>query len=156
MIEAMAAEGLKLEVKRVIRADRSRVFSAWTNPEILKKWFGPATMITSAASADPRAGGSYRIEMQRIEQRTAEMQCSDKSTATGVYEQIIPNELLSFTWHGNWVVDEETLVTVRFKDVAGGTEVTLTHEHFSTADLRDRHEQGWTGSLEKLTAYLEG
>jgi uncharacterized protein YndB with AHSA1/START domain len=30
-----------LNVQRVIRAPRERVFRAWTNPDDILKWFGP-------------------------------------------------------------------------------------------------------------------
>ena len=31
------AENLRLEIKRLIKAPRERVFAAWTDPELLKK-----------------------------------------------------------------------------------------------------------------------
>jgi uncharacterized protein YndB with AHSA1/START domain len=33
-----------LELTRVIHAPRARVFEAWTRPELLQQWFGPAGM----------------------------------------------------------------------------------------------------------------
>ena len=42
------------------------------------------------------------------------------------------------------------MVTVEFKDVEGGTEVTPTHEGFESEDARGRHEHGWRGCLDKL------
>ncbi len=39
---------------------------------------------------------------------------------------------------------------VRCKD----TEVVLTHERFPNTELRDRHQQGWTGCLARLSKSL--
>lgn len=155
MTEQMVAENLKLEAKRTIRADRARVFAAWTQPELIKKWFAPGTMTTPSASNDLRPGGEYRIEMERCEERKEGQHESKTSVATGVYKTIVPGELLVFTWRGSWDPEEETLVTVHFKDIAGGTELTLTHENFTTPNSLSGHEQGWAGSLAKLATTLE-
>jgi len=38
----MAEAGkFSLEIRRFIKARRDRVYAAWTDPEQLKKWFGP-------------------------------------------------------------------------------------------------------------------
>jgi hypothetical protein len=34
--------------------------------------------------------------------------------------------------------------------------MTFTHEQFFDEKARDDHEKGWTGTLEKLAAYLGG
>jgi uncharacterized protein YndB with AHSA1/START domain len=143
---------LKLEISRVIKADRTRVFNAWTRPEIVQKWFGPGMMKIVHGSADLRVGGAYAWEMQgRPDGSDSEYQAK----ATGIYKKIIPNELISFTWHGTWAPNEETLVTVHFRDVAEGTEVTLTHERFKTEESRAGHQQGWTSMLDKLPTLFQ-
>ena len=35
-----------------------------------------------------------------------------------------------------------------------GSIMTLTHEQFFDEDTRDRHNQGWTGAIEKMEKYL--
>lgn len=149
-------EGLKVQVSKVIRASRKRVFEAWTKPEVMRQWFGPVNMDTPEVTNDLRVGGSYRVAMQKCEERAANEAMGPISVATGVYREIVPNERVSFTWNGNWAPGEESLVTVTLKDVAGGTEVTITHERFLTTASMSGHEQGWVGSLQKLAAFLEG
>jgi Activator of Hsp90 ATPase homolog 1-like protein len=34
------------------------------------------------------------------------------------------------------------------------TALTLTHEHFADEAARDRHHHGWTGSLDRLAAFV--
>jgi uncharacterized protein YndB with AHSA1/START domain len=140
---------------RVIRAPRARVFEAWTNPEIVKQWFGPTAMRIPGVSLDVRVGGAYRIEFapQETGDGTA---CGTQSTAAfGEYTRIVPNQLLQFTWSSNWQPGEDSLVTVSLKDVDGGTEITILHENFNTEASRDGHNRGWAGSFDKLAALLE-
>ncbi len=145
--------GLRLQVSKVIRANRERVFDAWTRPEVMKKWFGPADMSADEITIDLRVGGSYRIAMQRCESSTG---APDTAVATGVYREIVRPERLSFSWNNNWTPGEETLVTVLLKEVAGGTELTLIHERFGSTESMGGHERGWLGSVAKLADFLEG
>ena len=36
-----ASDKVSLEIKRLIKAPRDRVYAAWTDVEQLKQWFGP-------------------------------------------------------------------------------------------------------------------
>jgi uncharacterized protein YndB with AHSA1/START domain len=135
-------EDLKLEIRRVIKAPRPRVFASWTTPELMQRWFAPSGMRVANASADLRVGGEYRVEIRGVE--------NAEYVASGVYRKIVPNELLSFTWGNGCDAGNETLVTITFRDLEHGTELILIHERFSSSDARARHEQGWTGCLDKL------
>jgi uncharacterized protein YndB with AHSA1/START domain len=144
---------------RVIRAPRARVFEAWTNPEIIKQWFGPAGKQCPGASTDVRVGGAYRLEVASCTPAHGSADGSEcaapLSVATGNYTKVVPNELLQFTWSTNWSPGEDSVVTVSLKDVDGGTEITILHENFNTEASRDGHNQGWAGCLDKLASTLE-
>lgn len=159
MKEQASGENVKLRVSRVIRAKRERVFEAWTKPEIIRQWFGPGNLTVASASVDFRVGGAYRIEMSgssaTVESSPSDANTAQRPSATGIYKAIIPNQMLCFTWRGDWSPAEDTLVTVELRDVEGGTELTLMHERFATTESRDRHEHGWNGSLEKLAKVME-
>jgi len=43
---------------------------------------------------------------------------------------------------------------VEFLPKGKGTEVVLTHEQFSDTEIRNKHQQGWTGCLERLQRFL--
>ena len=141
--EQETREDLKLEIRRVIKAPRPRVFASWTTPELMQRWFAPRGMRVANASADLRVGGEYRVEIRGVDDA--------EYVATGAYRKIVPNELLSFTWgNGCDPHSKETLVTITFRDFEDGTELILIHEGFSSADAAARHERGWTGCLDKL------
>jgi uncharacterized protein YndB with AHSA1/START domain len=46
----------------------------------------------------------------------------------------------------------ETLITVEFIPVDGGTEVVMTHDFFPTEKLASDHTHGWTSCLNRLEA----
>lgn len=138
----------KLCVKKVIKADRVRVFEAWTTPELMKRWYAPDEMTVPSATCDLRVGGEYRIEMQGTL-----MDNEASGTVSGKYIRIIPGELLVFTWRWEGDSSPETIATAELSEVPGGTEVTVTHDRFSSAKARNKHEYGWTGCLENLASY---
>jgi len=53
-------ENLSLEIKRLIKAPRDRVYAAWTDPAQLKQWFGPEDVQTRDLIANARVGGEFR------------------------------------------------------------------------------------------------
>jgi uncharacterized protein YndB with AHSA1/START domain len=149
---------IKLEITRVIRASRQRVFDAWTRPEYVRQWFSPGGSITVGdAAMDLRVGGSYKLQMQGANEGCeGSTEVKRDTLVTGTYRKVMPHELLVFTWNLNWDDSGETLVTVAFRDVEGGTEVRLTHERFTTEKMRDQHESGWANGLAGLDRYASG
>jgi uncharacterized protein YndB with AHSA1/START domain len=153
--EATAGQNLRLEIRRVIRANRQRVFAAWTDPEQIRKWMGPGMISVSEVQTDPREGGAYRIEMKGSVDGNPELS-ERRVPVEGVYTEVKPNELIRFTWKPGWRPGEESLVTVRLRDVEGGTEVLLVHERFADEQSRTGHAQGWKSSMDKLERSLAG
>lgn len=139
---------LELHLTRVIKAKREAVFAAWTQPEILRRWFTPGGRGACEASLDPRAGGAYRIGMSGTGCDGAQ-----KSVAAGVYTEISPYSRIQFTWTFEHKPEADTLVTVEFREVEGGTELTLTHQGFTSDADCANHERGWTSILDALANY---
>lgn len=138
-----------LQISRFLRAEPTRVFEAWLNPESLTRWFTPGPMTVRHATVDARVGGAFRIEMEGPKPETPGVEQA-VAVAAGVYTALEPGKLLAFTWGGNCSVEEDTLVTITLKPVDGGTELTLKHERFTVPGSAERHEYGWTGCLDKL------
>lgn len=134
-----------LTIKKFIRADRHKVFAAWTTPEIMNQWFCPEGLEVVDSSADARVGGSFHAVMK-----------GDRETYTvrGTYREVVPGEKLVFTHRWDEPDAIETLVTVDFAERDGGTEVTLTHSGFRNEQTRRSHEQGWTSTLDRLGRYF--
>jgi uncharacterized protein YndB with AHSA1/START domain len=150
---------LTLQVRRVIKGSRQRVFDAWTKPELIQKWFGPAALTVADVKSDLRVNGAYRVVMEGQSENCAAPEDSSSATrrpvATGIYTEIVPNERLSFTWRGDWGEMEDTLVTVEFKDALEGTELILTHSKFANQQMLEGHNKGWNESFDKLAGFIQ-
>ena len=46
-------------------------------------------------------------------------------------------------------------MSVKLSERDGGTDLTLLHEQFFDEAVRDKHNKGWTGCLQKLEALFE-
>lgn len=136
----------ELTIRRVIRAPRERVFSAWTTPALLTQWWGPGHVRCPEAHLDLREGGEYRL---------ANLEADGSIVwISGRFERVrVPEELI-YTWKVSILPGEPTLVRVRFLSHPEGTELLLTHERFATEALREMHHQGWNGCLDKLEGFL--
>jgi uncharacterized protein YndB with AHSA1/START domain len=137
---------INLVVRRTIRATAQRLFDAWTRPEQLSKWWGPAQVECAGAEVDLRVGGSYRIGNRLPDGQVLWI--------AGEFEEVTPPRRLVYTWRlGPQQADPER-VTVRFEPRDGATEVIVVHERILDEAARESHERGWYGCLDGLEAYL--
>lgn len=150
IIKSTTGSGIAVQLKQIFPAPREKVFRAWTEPEELKKWWGPAGCILPFAQVDLRVGGQYRFGMQYPP--------ADIFYLTGTYREIRPPEKLVFTWRWeNPDMDKgESLVTVEFRDLGDATEVVLTHQRFPDEAVAAQHNQGWASIFAELNQYVAG
>ena len=137
---------IALEVRRLIYAPAQRVFEAWTQPEHLKKWWGPRSVTCIHAEIDLRVGGSYRIANQ--------FPNGSVVWILGNFEVIDEPRKLVYTWRTNPDSPLFERVTVQFKACSEATEVVVRHERIPDAATRDKHEHGWEGCLSGLANYM--
>lgn len=148
MATPSSPSAVTLHLTRTYDHSPEAVFRAWTDPKALSRWFAPSPDAKVVVpECDVRPGGKYRIEMHMG---------PDTHIVAGTYKEVAPHTKLVFTWAWANAPAEETLVTVALKPHGKGTELTLTHERFATAEARDEHNKGWTGCLERLGAALAG
>lgn len=135
-----------MRLTRVISADPETVFSAWTEPEHMKHWSAPEGMDVPFVEVDLRIGGKFNLTMRNSE--------GQDFKAFGEYRAVDPPRRVSYTW--DWENPEhhmgETLITVDFNPVDGGTEVIMTHEFIPTEKFAEDHTHGWTSCLNRLEA----
>jgi uncharacterized protein YndB with AHSA1/START domain len=128
-------------------APRERVFDAWTDPELLRRWWaaGP-DWDTPSAEVDLRQGGRYRLSMRNPE-------TGDVHTVVGEYTEISRPERLVYTWAWEDMAGDdgaESLVTVEFGDQGVATEVVVIQSGLTSDESRTNHEHGWRGVLSNL------
>ena len=71
-------------------ADPAQVFLAWTDPELVMKWFGEQPNSYTRQNLILREGGSWRFVMIANEEKSVGFE--------GHYLDIQPNQKLVFTW----------------------------------------------------------
>jgi uncharacterized protein YndB with AHSA1/START domain len=132
-----------LTIKRRFNAPPAKVYAAWTDPQMIARWFSPAGVERVEVETDLRAGGHYHVTMHVP---------GDRHEIFGVYREVVPNERLVCTWAWKSTPERESLVT--FRPDGEGTQLTLLHEQFFDANARDRHQYGWAGAIDKLEKLL--
>lgn len=143
-----------LTLTRIIQAPPEKVFQAWTDPALLRRWFAPAPYTTPSAEMDVRPGGASRIVMRAPD--GTEIPCH------GVYLEVVPNKRLVFTdaFVNAWEPSGKPFMTVivTFEDLGGRTKYTAQVRHWSVED-RETHEkmgfhQGWGQCADQLAALV--
>lgn len=136
-----------LRLERRFDAPPEAVFDAWTNPEVLRRWWaaGP-DWDTPAAEVDLRPGGGYRLSMRNPE-------TGDVHTVAGEYREVRRPEHLTYTWAWQGMDGDdgrESLVAVDFVSDGEGTSVVLTHTGLADEGSKERHGHGWNACLDNL------
>lgn len=161
-----------IEIKRIFDAAPDMVWKAWTEPELIKQWWGPEGFSAPSIKVDLKVGGKYVFAMQG-EKGT---EWENVMYSAGIYKEIIPNEKLVVTDYfsdedGNKLppktfgqdqdFPDEMTVTVLFNETTDGkTELVLTYPKPETeaqmkAMIASQMEAGWNSSLDKLAKSLE-
>jgi uncharacterized protein YndB with AHSA1/START domain len=150
----------ELTITRTFDAPRELVWKAWTDPDMLMRWWGPKVFTAPMCRLDLRVGGKYLYCMRSPE--------GQDYYSTGVFQKIDPPRELAYTDNfadadGNVVpgsyygfpedFPHDLLVTVTLEEVGGKTRMTLRHSGFP-ADQATLAEQGWNESFDKLAEAL--
>ena len=148
-MEPRLAEKPSLTLSRHYPVAPEKVWRAWTDPQAVKRWWGPAPgQPVSLAELDVRVGGRFRIVFGGPDGKMHE--------CAGTYKEVVPNKKLVFTWSWpNSTPERVSVVTIVFKDLNGKTELIFKHEQLFDEKVRDDHKRGWTGSLDKLEQFLK-
>jgi uncharacterized protein YndB with AHSA1/START domain len=134
-----------LTLARRLKASPAQVYAAWTDPEKIVRWFGPAETAEGSVNVmalDVRVGGTFRISFKGSDGEYHEV--------GGKYLEVVPDERLVFSWAWHSTPERESRVTITLKDESGVTFLTLQHDKFFDEPARDGHKRGWTGTLDKL------
>jgi uncharacterized protein YndB with AHSA1/START domain len=154
-------------ISRSFDAPRDRVWKAWTDPEQLRHWWGPKGFKVHTCKVELRPGGTFLYGMK----------APDGSDTWGrfIYREISAPEKLVFIvsfsdpaggvtrhpWTENWPL--HIMSTVTFEAQGNRTKVTVqwTPHEASEAERKAFEEgkpsmqQGWSGTLEQFTDYLQ-
>lgn len=136
-------EATTLTLRRTFPAARERVFRAWTEREALQQWFRPMGTGLTITKLDVQVGGSFSFDF-----------ADGSDSIVGSYLEIVRPAKLVFTWSFSATLGKETVVTIEFIEHGPATEIVLTHERFSSEEMRSNHQAGWQSLLDRLAEVL--
>ncbi len=143
---------LDLELKREVDVSPQLVWRAWTEPELLMKWFTPAPWRTTACELDLRPGGKFRTVM--------EGPAGEKHDNTGCVLAVVPHQLLVFTdaLGPGYRPTGSGFMTGSVSIAPSGTgTLYIARAVHKDAEGKKQHEdmgfhQGWATALDQLVA----
>lgn len=153
----MSAERAVVRLERTIPAPPYRVYRAWLEPTLLRRWLAPGGQEVKRVEIDERVGGHYRVWL------------ADSDSDVGGFDcellELVPDQRLVFRW--GFVGPERTdgpvydsLLTITLCEALGGvTALTLVHERLeelaaAMPSVAENVGPGWELVLEKLTATI--
>jgi len=158
---------LDFVISRTFAAPRALVYQYWTDPEHMKHWWGPRGFTSPVCKLDLRPGGNMHYCMRSADGREMWGKFSYREVVAPerlVYINAFSNAEGGLTRHPmnpNWPL--ELLSTITFDEHGGKTTLTIRWGLLPTAAAEERKtfneghasmQQGWTGTLDQLTAYL--
>ena len=145
----------ELVLERIFHATPDRVYRAWTDPVVLKKWFAPKPFTTPVAELDVRPGGASTIVMRSPD--------GADYPNRGVYLEVVPGKRIVSTdaYVEAWVPSDRPYMTMdlTFEDLGDGrTKATYRVRHWNAEDhddhVRRGFHEGWGMCADQLAELL--
>jgi uncharacterized protein YndB with AHSA1/START domain len=154
-MDKMAQE---LNIKRTFNAPRELVFKAWTDPDLVAKWWGPDMFTTPTAEVEARQGGKLYIVMHGPKGTDYDIDLPMR----GVFTEYDPPRKLVFTnealYDDKGIPQLATICTVSFDEAGSQTHMTLqivlTKITEASKAAWAGSEMGWNQSLDKLASFI--
>jgi uncharacterized protein YndB with AHSA1/START domain len=120
----------ELVIIRTFRAPAHIVFDAWTKPELVKRWWAPASrgVTLVQCDADLRPGGEYHYVLARGD--------DERFAFSGKYLEIVRPTRLVYTQIFEPFPDAAVIVTVSFEERDGATKL-VSHEVYPSKETRE-------------------
>ncbi len=155
-MNAIANPELDLTISRIIKAPRSTVWRAWTDPKRFEQWWIPAPALCRVVAMDLKPGGAFVTQMSE-DGEPFSPHLDACFLAVDDEERIIFTNALT----GGWRPAEQPFVTavITLRDHAQGTDYVARAMHKSQAD-RDKHAElgfhdGWGTVIAQLARMVE-
>jgi len=133
----------------VLRAAPERVYRAFFDPDAMVKWLPPNGFTGKVHHMDARIGGSYKMSFTNF--------TTDKRHSFGgEYLELVPHQRIRHTdKFDDPNLPGEMHVTVTFKEVSCGTDVSITQEGVPDIIPAEACYLGWQESLAALAKLVE-
>ncbi|MGV1046936.1 MAG: SRPBCC family protein [Solirubrobacterales bacterium] len=154
----MTSQQTAVRITRTIAAPPQKVYRAWLDPELLRRWLAPASLAVAAVEVEERLGGHHRT-----------WQVGPDGEDVGGFDativELVPGERIVFEWRfvgPDRVADpsHDSRLTISLSAAPGGaTELNLVHErldalHEAMPEVADNVGRGWEMALDKLAVLV--
>jgi uncharacterized protein YndB with AHSA1/START domain len=152
------AEQAVVRLQRTIPALPCRVYRAWLDPDLLRRWLAPGSLEVTRVEVDERVGGHYRIWQGDAEGEAGGFECE--------LLELVPDQRIVFRWGfvgpkrlKGPAYDSRLTITLR-ETPDGATELTLVHERLEALRaampyVAENVGPGWDMVLDKLAATIK-
>jgi uncharacterized protein YndB with AHSA1/START domain len=152
-----AAERSVVRLERLIPAPPHRVYRAWLDPGLVRRWMAPGDFAVTRVEVDERVGGAYRVWQ------------ADAGGSAGGFEcellELVPDQRVVFRWgfagpeRTEGPVFDSRLTITLHPAPEGSTMLTLVHEHLDALSaampyVAQNVGPGWELVLDKLAAAI--
>jgi uncharacterized protein YndB with AHSA1/START domain len=153
----------EVTARRTFAAPVGAVWAAWTEPDLIRRWWGPEGFTCPVARMDVRVGGVSLLAMQAPEQYGG-----GRTYNTWSYSAVEPAARLEYVMRfadeaGTTISPADAGIPPGVPDAVphvvtftahpgGGTEVSVTESGYTTAAARDMSQTGLDQCLDKLAA----
>ena len=138
-------------ITRMFDAPRELVFRAFTDPQLMKEWWGPRELSTTIDKFEARPGGEWRFV-----QRDAG---GNEYGFHGVHHDVVAPERIVTTFEFEGVPGHVLLQSATFESVGDQTKLVQQAVYQSVADRDGMVASGMTrgsdDSMERLSELLE-
>jgi uncharacterized protein YndB with AHSA1/START domain len=138
-------------ITRMFDAPRELVFKAFTDPELIKEWWGPRELSTTIDKFEPRKGGEWRFI-----QRDA---AGNEYGFHGVHHDVVAPERIVTTFEFEGVPGHVLLQTAAFESIGQKTKLVTQSIYQSVADrdgmVASGMKRGSDDSMDRLSELLE-
>jgi uncharacterized protein YndB with AHSA1/START domain len=137
---------------RVLDAPTELVFKAYTDPNLIPRWWGPRRYTTIVDKMDVSPGGVWRFVHRAAD--------GGQHAFNGVFREIEPPKRLVYTFNYEGAPGHEALETVTFEEAGSGKTRVTDHLLFATREDRDGMlnsgmEDGAAETIERLVELLK-
>jgi uncharacterized protein YndB with AHSA1/START domain len=147
------------ELTRHVRAPRAAVYQALLDPADVRQWMVPEGMTSEIHAFDAREGGGFRISLTYATPPATGKTTAHTDTFHGRFARLVPDtevvQAIEFETDDPLLQGEMT-VTYTLAEADGGTVLIGRHENLPPGVRPEDNELGWTMSLGKLAALVEG
>jgi uncharacterized protein YndB with AHSA1/START domain len=146
-------ENLDLIITRELKAPRAKLWRAWTEADLLAKWWTPAPWTTEVKALDVRPGGAFETVMLGPD--------GERHEGPGAFIHVEPGRVIVFTsvleegWRPVAEPGFPMTATITMEDHGSGSRYTAHVLHASEAHKKQHEEMGFFDGWNTMISQLD-